>query len=225
MQFLHESQNYTYVTIQNYLHSLAFYVRQSKEEYPSDPTKSTQISDFMKGLSRCCKGGFPPNRKEGISGDDLEEISKIIDKTKPTQIRDFTCMTTMFSGFLRISEALSLRREDVDICDNFMMITIKSSKTDQEGKREKVYISQTSKERSAYNWMKLYLESNTFEANQKLFDLSVQTMIRKIKYYMKKINKDPSKIGSHSLRRGGAHEASINGAQDCAIKAHGRWKS
>ena len=33
-----------------------------------------------------------------------------------------------------------------------------------------------------------------------------------------KIGKDPKKYCTHSLRRGGTHEASLRGAQDCAIK-------
>ena len=43
--------------------------------------------------------------------------------------------------------------------------------------------------------------------------------------YIHKIGKDAKKVSTHSFRRGGAHEASLNGAQDCAIKSHGRWKS
>ena len=64
----------------------------------------------MNGLMRNIHGGFPPNRKEAVSIDDLDKIAQIIKIEEPSQVRDFPCISMMFSGFLRASEALSLKK-------------------------------------------------------------------------------------------------------------------
>ena len=79
-EFLRIKQKLEFTTIQNYLHSFSHYIRMNRLQYPVDPTKSSEVAEYMKGLIKNMHGGFPPNRKEGITIKDLEKISQIIDK-------------------------------------------------------------------------------------------------------------------------------------------------
>ena len=224
-EFLRREREYKYSTIQNYLHSFSHFIRMNQATYQNDPTKASEVQEYMKGLMRSMHGGFPPNRKEAVSIEDLDKIAELINIDDATQVRDFACISMMFSGFLRSSEALALKRKNVTLHDGIMQITVESSKTDPDGRRNQVFIKKTDKPHCAYHWMEIYLKTKEFDPEKELFNITYRTMDKKIKKYLMKIGRDSTKYSTHSLRRGGAHEASLNGAQDCAIKSHGRWKS
>jgi len=150
-----------------------------------------------------------------------------------------------FSGFLRFSECVSLRRSDILISEISMKLTISSSKTDQKRKGQSVIVSRTGKITCPVKALENYL----FLAE--IPDLSDCYLFRKVAF-CKKSNKhvlrsgnhiaystaretllknlseiglSPSAFGLHSLRSGGATAAAKCGMPDRLFKKHGRWKS
>ncbi|MES9879762.1 MAG: tyrosine-type recombinase/integrase [Sedimenticola sp.] len=151
-----------------------------------------------------------------------------------------------FSGFLRFSEVVQLRRNDI----NLKMIShaelfISKPKTDKLRKGSSVIISRTGNVTCPVRALERYLTLGKIEESSDAF------LFRKISYCKKS---DPHKLcsgdhisysrareiflenisqlglnrnnfGLHSLRPGGATQAANSGVPDRLFKKHGRWKT
>lgn len=112
--------------------------------------------------------------------------------------------------------------------ENRIIITLEQSKTNQTGKKENIYIYNTSTCYSPFKWLPMYY--NMLAKHQirgcQLFPITQ----RQFRCFFKKklemiIGDDINKYSSHSLRKGAAYTAALNGAQDSQIKVMGRWRS
>lgn len=156
------------------------------------------------------------------------------------------CMCVLsFSGFLRFSELVNLRRSDIQIFDDYLTLNVQKSKTDRYKKGTTVYISGTGQITCPIMITKRYLEkanisacSDEFIFRSVCFCKSSQSYILKghksLSYTrareillstLESIGLDKRQFGLHSLRAGGATAAANAGICDRLFKKHGRWRS
>ena len=149
-----------------------------------------------------------------------------------------------YAGFLRYDEVSSIRSCNLRFERTYFKIFIESSKTDQEGAGDIVYIARTGLTTCPYNMIKKYLHIAKLSTSETefIFRPVVRT---KQGHRFKKVNKpisyttardtvmdavqsiglDRKLFGLHSFRRGGATESAKRGCPDRLFKKHGRWKS
>ena len=156
----------------------------------------------------------------------MHSLSHLIDLGKVKDIQGMLISSLCFYGFLRISECLRLRVENINIdVNDRMIITIDFSKTNQNGCNEKLYIYRTQTRYSPFIWYPIYLEN--VKPTLYLFNFTQNKFRRflkkKLKYIIQK--EELEKYYSHSFRKGAAYSAALAGVQDCQIKKMGRWKS
>lgn len=218
LYYYRTKKHVTYNTVRNVTSALRHYF--FVNELP-DLFLGKRMKAFMKGMRNEMKAGFPPNQKDPILPQDMVQLSESTDITVYSQVRDMTLYSIMYFGFLRFSEAKNLTKKDIEFKDGMLLVRIKSSKTDQEGEGEVVYISESEKPYSAMLWVDFYLP---YVEGDELFPGS-DTI-----YYVRLYNRLKSlgitrKLSFHSFRRGAAHQAALCGVEDSVIKKHGRWIS
>ncbi len=146
-----------------------------------------------------------------------------------------TLLSLMFAAFLRVSEAISLTRDDVSFLPDRMDITIKKSKTDQIGKSEVRPVVRTNSDTcpvsNLQKWLTQLPSSTSF-----LFPafsgtgqpierhMSADHVRRELKRVLGTCDIQ-RKLTPHSFRGGAATAAIERGVPTRAVMAAGRWKS
>lgn len=114
-------------SIQVYLAAISW---QHDGAHVSNPVKSPEVKQTMKGIRRTL--GIASKQKAPITFDDLHRIvSAMPDSLRG--LRDKSIILLGFAGAFRRSELTGLRVEDVRINGIKATITLRRSKTDQEG--------------------------------------------------------------------------------------------
>ena len=145
-------------------------------------------------------------------------------------------MTLQFRLMLRISEVLNLNFDDIEIADDLYKFHIRRSKNDQSGIGRDLYVRYKDNELNPIKFLKLYIESipcsgaifKSFDIHHKVIENSriSDTAIRKrYKKHFVRAGLDASLFSTHSLRKGGARYASLNGANISTIQFTGGWRS
>lgn len=207
-----------------------------------DPCKSDLVNLVNEGAQR--KIGHLVKKKEPITRDMLKQMVDTF-KNGLKDIR-ITCMCLLcYSGFLRFSELVNLRRIDIQFCSSHVKLFLYKSKTDVYREGRDVIISRTFSETCPVNMLEKYLKLASIE------DGSTEYIFRSLKYCkstnmyalrksgqlsytrareillesLEILGLDRTKFGLHSLRSGGASAAAAAGVTDRLFKKHGRWKS
>lgn len=219
--YLKDEKNYLFSTLHNYIAGFAYYF---KSHNLPDATKDIRVKELKKGLERSMNSQFYPKRKQPFKP---EYFISMLDKSPPITKDDYTfylLMSILYFGFLRISEAISLRKHHINFDEEgTLIIHIFKSKTDQNAQGSDVFIPTTNKSYSPHMFLSQVFPS--LSENDKIFPKSKQTYSRMLKNKLRLINLNEKEFGFHSFRRGAAYTAAINGAEDSVIKAHGRWLS
>lgn len=202
--------------------TLSYYFRSN--ELPN-LTLDIKFINFQKGILRDMKTDRDPYKKEPWEPGFFDlYISKFpLNQISNTVFLFF--MSISYYGFLRISELQNLCTSDIVIDTDLkrLRILIKYSKTDQFGKGEFVYIYDNDFDYSPY---KLYnILKDYYKDKNLIVDRNGSSLRHHLKVVLKHIGVNPDHYSWHSFRKGGAHQASINGVQDSEIKKHGRWLS
>jgi integrase len=146
-------------------------------------------------------------------------------------VRDRALVLLGFAGGFRRSELVMLKMEDLDFTDDGLVITVRRSKTDQEGAGRKVGIPygsdpQTCPVRSLKRWFASagITEGYVFRAIDRAgriaaTRLSPQAVRLVVQRRCKAAGLDVAKFSAHSLRSGLATQAAANGAPERAIMA------
>lgn len=114
-------------TIQVKLSALSFAHRTAKY---TDPTDDESVKVVMAGIRR--KLGIAPTKKAAISRNDLLAMVNTLDTSTRKGKRDKAILLVGFCGAFRRSELVAVDVADVK-ANGHMTITIRKSKTDQEG--------------------------------------------------------------------------------------------
>lgn len=204
------------------------------------PTRNEYVRKILKGISR--KNLNETNKACPISWAMLKKMADVCGISALGQ-RNATMLLVGWSCALRRSELVSLRVEDVEFVDEGMIVTIRHSKTDTEGKGEIIGVPMGPRERycpvsvlkkwisisktnDGFLFRRLRRDANGFWTKQRenihVDDKIVSIIVKKC---IKKLGGDSSRYSGHSLRRGFATEAASHGIPWEILKRHTRHKT
>jgi integrase len=190
------------------------------------PTHSPVVANTMKGIRRTM--GTAPTQKTAALTDDIRAMVDATD-VGMIGIRDRALILLGFAGAFRRSELVGLTAEDCAIGKDGLTVTLRRSKTDQEGTGRKigipyganpetcpVQVLQTWIEKSAVNTGPLFRSTNRHGQVQQ-GRLSGNDVARIVKKLALRAGLDTAKYAGHSLRAGHATSAAIAGASERSI--------
>jgi len=171
--------------------------------------------------------GRPQKKAKAIG---IDELTAIVEAT-PLQ-RDKALLTVGWSGALRASEIVSIRRCDLEQTTEGFELLLPRSKTDQTGKGKTIPLPYFHVARAsicpARNLERYLLrQAELFDPlpnDDRVFPMTTKTVTRIINRAAV-LARLPASYSSHSLRRGLATTAAQHGIDDRTIMRHGRWKS
>jgi site-specific recombinase XerD len=190
------------------------------------PTSAASVQAVWQGIRR--SKGLERGQKQAILKADLQALLSIIPETLKGQ-RDRALLLLGFTGAFRRSELLSLRIEDFSLTQEGIVLRVRKSKTDQEGRGMLKAIPYSSDPilcpvRHLQAWITAaqIIEGPIFRRVNKanyIFpeQLTPQSLTLTLKAYAKIAGLDPKRIASHSLRAGFVTQAALNGASERAI--------
>ena len=212
----------------------------------TDPTKGDLPKMVREAAVR--KLGQGNNAKDPISSNTM---SKIIEKYAHNDadlmdLRIAAMCILSFTAFLRFDELSNIKYCDILFGSEYMKIFLESSKTDVYRVGEWVYVASLNSNNCPVKIVKRYLRKAGFSSYTENFvfrgvtrnknkqnrtlkksnkPISYSTVRSLMLQVFKSVGKDPSILGTHSLRKGGATAAARNSIEDRLFKKHGRWRS
>jgi site-specific recombinase XerD len=198
------------------------------------PTEHGMVKRTLAGIRR--EKGTAPHQKAALLVDDLRRIvaplgSALLDR------RDRALILLGFAAALRRSELVALSVADVRIEEEGLVLTLRRSKTNQEGRHETIAVAYgsdagTCPVRALGAWLAaaglvdgpLFI-GLTPQGGLREAALGDQMVAHIVKRRCKAAGIDPEHVAGHSLRRGFATAAARAKKPDRIIKRHGRWKS
>ena len=196
-----------------------------RENDLQSPTSHPKISSIIKGLMR-----IRGNNKNKVKALREDEIVRMIDACENDTIghRNAAIIALGFAGTMRRSEICSLKFDDICIDPPIngvkrMLITIRKSKTDQNGQGQTIAIMDGKKIKPIQllqRWLDCSGVSDGYLFQTMLRGgglrhrpLHPSDIPRIIKNYASKIGLDTQGIAGHSLRSGFVTSAAIHGAR------------
>ena len=209
----------------------------------SSPTDNSFIKASLDGFRRLL--AKPKVPKEPVSSEILAQL--VADKGgSDASILDirliFICLVS-FAGLLRSNEILSLRMRDISFYHDHMAIKLPKRKNDQLRQGHTVFIARTGNDTCPVSVTERYIAmlgisnvpshplvcgfKRSKQSGLKPTDKAISyTTIRDlIKHGLSSYVSDPSAIGTHSLRSGGATEAASAKVNERCLTRQGGWKS
>jgi len=201
--------------------------------HPS-PVQNPQVRELMNGIKR--SKGTAPAKKTALLMKDIRAMVNQLPSNR-LGIRDRALLLLGFAGAFRRSELTALDVEDLEFNEDGMIVRVRRSKTDAEGRGEKVGIPYGSNPatcpvRSLWSWLEASgLESGALfrginrHGRIQADRLTSQSIAKIVKRYAEAAGLKPELYGAHSLRSGFATQADLAGAKFTDIKRQGRWKN
>ena len=196
----------------------AIRLRHSSSELQS-PTKHHLVRRIMQGIRR--KSTHVIKKKSAATVDRIEQIISYC-PDNITGLRDKALLILGFAGAFRRSELVSLKVEDIEKTDDGVKVLIRRSKTDQEGRGQKIAIPNGTRFRvvdTLFNWLTqaniengyLFRSINKAKkiSNEGLCPKSVAYIIKK---YAAQAGLNVDNFAGHSLRAGFITSAAKAGA-------------
>ncbi len=198
------------------------------------PTEHGMVKRTLAGIRR--EKGAAPHQKIALLVDDLRRMvaplgNSLLDR------RDRAIVLLGFAAALRRSELVALRIEDVRFEEEGLVLTLRRSKTNQEGRLETIAVAYGSEPttcpvRALGAWLAAagIVDGPLFcgltpQGGLRPTALGDRMVAHVVKRRCKAVGIDPSEVAGHSLRRGFATAAARAKKPDRMIKRHGRWKS
>ena len=188
-----------------------------------DPTSTELVRRVLSGLAReAAKQGRRPSQVRGLTSGDLQRILAHFDRPggpPPSRIvlRDLALVQVMRDGLLRRGEAANLIWGDITrVADGSGRLTIRHSKTDQEGKGAVMYLAPSTM--AALERMR----PPDAESHEAVFGLTGPHLSTRITALAKKAGLGPGYSG-HSCRIGMAQDLAAHGASLAQLMTAGRW--
>ena len=190
------------------------------------PTTSSLVSRTHAGIRRTV--GTAQNGKAPALVDDLKHMLEKLPSTR-VGLRDRALLLLGFAGAFRRSELVSLDVGDLEFTRAGLIVTLRKSKTDQEGKSRRLGIpygssEQTCPVRSLQAWLESarIVEGAVFRSLDRFHRvqpgrLSDKAVALVVKRRAKAVGLDPARYAGHSLRAGLATSAAAAGASERVI--------
>jgi integrase len=161
----------------------------------------------------------------------VAELKRMLSKLPGTRVglRDRALLLLGFAGAFRRSELVALDVADLEFSSAGLAVTLKKSKTDQEGRSRRIGVPYGSSDktcpvRSVQAWLEtarivdgpVFRSLDTFQRVQPR-RLSDKAVARIVKRRAAAVGLDPDRYAGHSLRAGLATSAAAGGALERAI--------
>jgi site-specific recombinase XerD len=190
------------------------------------PTRHPMVTNTMKGIRRTM-GTATAQKAPAVT----EDIRAMVDDTDAGLIgsRDRALVLLGFAGAFRRSELVGLDVEDCSFGKDGLTVTLRRSKTDQEGQGRKIGIPygsnpETCPVRTVQAWREIaginggpLFRSISRHGQVQPRGLSGIDVARVVKKLAEGAGLDPAKYAGHSLRAGHATSAAIAGASERSI--------
>jgi integrase len=200
--------------------------------HPS-PTTSEAVSLVMKGIRRTV--GVSQRQARPLVVEDLKRVVATIPDTL-VGVRDRALVLLGFAGAFRRSELVAIAIEDLNFSDGGVLVTIRRSKTDQEGQGREVGIPFGQNGTCPVSALRAWLHAANITSGPvfRRIDqhghigpnaLQPAAVAQIVKKAVEGVGLDPAAFSGHSLRAGLATSAAQNGANELTIMATTGHKS
>jgi site-specific recombinase XerD len=196
------------------------------------PTNSEAVKATLRGIRRTI--GSPPARKVPATADKiLAMVSNAESDAKG--IRDRAILLLGFAGAFRRSELVALNVEDLELCVEGMRVSIRKSKTDQEGLGASIAVAPGSiacPVQAVRAWIRAasisdgplfrpVMRTGKISARR----LSARAVAELVKCYARRAGLKAADFSGHSLRSGFLTSAAVRGASIFKMMDVSRHKS
>lgn len=197
----------------------------------ASPTVSAEVKLTIAGVRRTL-GVAQTGKSPVLTADVAAMLAHVPDKL--LGVRDRALLLIGFAGAFRRSELVALDVEDIEFREDGLKVTIRRSKTDQEGAGQVIGIAHGSKlcpVRALQEWLTAAGITSgpifrRIDRHGKMFDrMNPEAVALVVKRYAAAAGLDPATVAGHSLRAGLCTQAAINGVQELAIMRQTRHKS
>ena len=191
------------------------------------------IADTLAGIHREQRAR-PTRKKAAISAADLGRMIAVAEGEGTRSIRDRAVLALGLAAALRRSELVGLQLADLDLVREGVKLTIRHSKTDQNGVGQVIAVpsGKVLKPVARLNaWLAvrggaagplfLQIDPQGRLTDQTMSDRSVARLVQR---YAEKVGLDPETVGGHSLRAGFLTEAARNKASLAKMQEVSRQK-
>mgnify|MGYP001403787516 CR=1 FL=1 len=234
LQHLFESPDINkYSTIRRQLFSINYFFKKNNIEFDTKNQKIIDVLSTIKSDIAEKHGGIRVDKTPPLLFDDMKKIIKKINqsiKSNPKRLinyRDKSLILIAWYGAFRRSEVSNLDCNDIIETDNRLIVTLKKSKTDQDGKKQGKPIARIKIKKwqshcpvNAYNeWLKVsnissgkvfrHIDSSNLINHNAFSDRSVAQIIFE---RGKEVNIKGKKLSGHSFRSGYATQLAMDGA-------------
>jgi integrase len=190
------------------------------------PTGAAAVRAVMTGIRRA--KGSAANAKAPTMTEDIRSMIASL-PSGLLGVRDRALLLVGFAGAFRRSELVGLNREDADVTRDGLVVTLRRSKTDQEGEGRKVAIPygsnpDTCPVRALQDWLDAsgittgpllrYVNRHGQLGTRALSGFAVAKVVKR---YAAAAGLDPAKYAGHSLRAGLATSAAVAGVPERVI--------
>lgn len=200
----------------------------------ADPVASETVRQVRLGLRRTY-GTAPRRLARPLSTADIREILTAIDRTSPVGIRDAAIVLLGYASAMRRSELTALTLLDVETKADGLLVTVRRSKTDQQGHGQTVAVArgihpQTDPVAALAAWRRLRghepgpLFARFFRSRVSLQPVSGDAIARMLRTRARESGLDAERITAHSLRAGHATTAALGGVPLARIAAQTRHR-
>jgi site-specific recombinase XerD len=206
------------------------------------PTTADKVKRVLKGIKREC--GAPPEQSKALSWAELGELVKHCDSLM-IGLRDRALLALGWASALRRSELVALDIGDLEFAPEGLIITVRRSKTDQEGRGYRIGIPSSAvglcPVEAVRTWIQrrsekdlppgdpLFVKLGIAAAGKwwhpprgRLSDRMVSAIVKRYAAYA---GMRADLYSAHSLRRGLATEAGARGVPERVISRHTRHRS
>lgn len=190
------------------------------------PTRSKEVAIVMSGIRRT--HGCAPKKKAALLVGDLRAITSRVDDDV-RGCRDRALLLLGFCGGLRRSELVGLDVQDVAFTGKGLTLTIRKSKTDQQGRGRTIGIGHGAQESSCpVTALRRWLARSGVSqgplfrgvdrhGHVRTRPLCTRTVARVVQRRGDQVGLDPQVLGGHSLRSGFATSAAAAGIEERTI--------
>ena len=194
------------------------------------PTRSESVRQVWKGIRRTF--GTASRGKAPLLTADVRAMVANLDPARPIDVRDRALVLLGFAGALRRSELVALNVDDVEETDDGLLVTIRRSKTDQEGRGHVLGVPYGSDRGTCpVRAVRAHLaasgisEGPLFRVMRTGRRMSGQAAAERVKRLAELIGRDPAEIGAHSLRAGLITSAVAADVHERDVMRHSRHRS
>ena len=220
-------------TIGRHLAAIGWKHRQDGLVAPVQRDERMVIADTLAGIRREQRAR-PNARKAAVTASELAAMIAAADGQGTRTIRDRAIMVLGLAAALRRSELVALERRDIEMVDKGLKLTLRHSKTDQEGEGQVIAVP-SGKTLKPVERLKAWLAVRGSSAGPLFYQIDPQgrltdksmsdrSIARLIQKYAGRAGLDPETVAGHSLRAGFLTEASRTGATIAKMQEVSRHK-